>query len=96
MLDICQLLLLLNGLISRNILASHLYKQALVFCFSFLKSITQLSEEQRADMTQLEMVMTQEFVGQQLILLVGCLDTSEEGGRSDIAIFCRKHLADVF
>uniref|UniRef100_A0A8C1L7M5 Non-SMC condensin I complex, subunit G n=1 Tax=Cyprinus carpio TaxID=7962 RepID=A0A8C1L7M5_CYPCA len=51
------------------------------FCFSYLKSITQLSEEQRADMTQLEMVMTQEFIGQQLILLVGCLDTSEEGGR---------------
>ncbi|XP_051982282.1 uncharacterized protein LOC127643528 [Xyrauchen texanus] len=32
-------------------------------------------------MTQLETVMTQEFVGQQLILLAGCLDTSEEGGR---------------
>ncbi|KAA0722350.1 Condensin complex subunit 3 [Triplophysa tibetana] len=51
------------------------------YLYSFLKSITQLSEEQRADMTQLENVMTQEFVGQQLILLVGCLDTSEEGGR---------------
>lgn len=56
-----------------------------MFCFSFLKSISQLSEEQRADMTQLEMVMTQEFVGQQLILLVGCLDTSEEGGRSELS-----------
>ncbi|XDV14948.1 hypothetical protein PO909_015112 [Leuciscus waleckii] len=51
------------------------------YLYSYLKSITPLSEEQRADMTQLEMVMTQEFVGQQLILLVGCLDTSEEGGR---------------
>uniref|UniRef100_A0A8C1L8C9 Non-SMC condensin I complex, subunit G n=1 Tax=Cyprinus carpio TaxID=7962 RepID=A0A8C1L8C9_CYPCA len=51
------------------------------YLYSYLKSITQLSEEQRADMTQLEMVMTQEFIGQQLILLVGCLDTSEEGGR---------------
>lgn len=51
------------------------------YLYSFLKSITQLSEAQRTDMTQLEMVMTQEFVGQQLILLVGCLDTSEEGGR---------------
>jgi len=37
-------------------------------------------------MTQLEMVMTQEFVGQQLILLVGCLDTSEEGGRSEFSV----------
>ncbi|XP_077059619.1 condensin complex subunit 3 [Siphateles boraxobius] len=51
------------------------------YLYSYLKSITPLSEDQRADMTQLEMVMTQEFVGQQLILLVGCLDTSEEGGR---------------
>lgn len=61
-----------------------------MFRFSFLKSITQLSEEQRADMTQLEVVMTQEFVGQQLILLVGCLDTSEEGGRSELS---KIHLA---
>ncbi|XP_055061410.2 condensin complex subunit 3 isoform X1 [Misgurnus anguillicaudatus] len=51
------------------------------YLYSFLKSISELSEEQRADMTQLEIVMTQQFVGQQLILLVGCLDTSEEGGR---------------
>lgn len=56
------------------------------FCFSYLKSITPLSEEQKADMTQLEMVMTKEFVGQQLILLVGCLDTSEEGGRSEFSV----------
>uniref|UniRef100_A0A8C1NDS2 Non-SMC condensin I complex, subunit G n=1 Tax=Cyprinus carpio TaxID=7962 RepID=A0A8C1NDS2_CYPCA len=48
---------------------------------SYLRSITGLSEEQKADMTQLEIAMTQEFVGQQLIILVGCLDTSEEGGR---------------
>uniref|UniRef100_A0A8C1BX98 Non-SMC condensin I complex, subunit G n=1 Tax=Cyprinus carpio carpio TaxID=630221 RepID=A0A8C1BX98_CYPCA len=50
---------------------------------SYLRSITGLSEEQKADMTQLEIAMTQEFVGQQLIILVGCLDTSEEGGRSE-------------
>ncbi len=37
-------------------------------------------------MTQLEMAMTQEFAGQQLIMLVGCLDTSEEGGRSELSI----------
>lgn len=37
-------------------------------------------------MTQLEIAMTQEFVGQQLIILVGCLDTSEEGGRSELSI----------
>uniref|UniRef100_A0A8C1WVA1 Non-SMC condensin I complex, subunit G n=1 Tax=Cyprinus carpio TaxID=7962 RepID=A0A8C1WVA1_CYPCA len=53
---------------------------------SYLRSITGLSEEQKADMTQLEIAMTQEFVGQQLIILVGCLDTSEEGGRSELSI----------
>lgn len=40
-----------------------------------------LSEEQRADFQQLELVMIKEFISQQLILLVGCLDTNEEGGR---------------
>uniref|UniRef100_A0A672LY22 Non-SMC condensin I complex, subunit G n=1 Tax=Sinocyclocheilus grahami TaxID=75366 RepID=A0A672LY22_SINGR len=65
-------------------LLEQLLPEAAIFAeylYSYLKSITQLSEEQRADMTQLEMVMTQEYIGQQLILLVGCLDTSEEGGR---------------
>lgn len=40
-----------------------------------------LSEEQRADFNQLELVMTKEFISQQLIHLIGCLDTNEEGGR---------------
>uniref|UniRef100_A0A673GVV4 Condensin complex subunit 3-like n=1 Tax=Sinocyclocheilus rhinocerous TaxID=307959 RepID=A0A673GVV4_9TELE len=65
-------------------LLEQLLPEAAIFAeylYSYLKSITQLSEEQRADMTQLEMVMTQEYIGQQLILLVGCLDISEEGGR---------------
>ncbi|XP_072517939.1 condensin complex subunit 3 [Salminus brasiliensis] len=51
------------------------------YLYSYLKSIPLLTEEQRADMGQLELVMTREFIGQQLILLVGCLDTAEEGGR---------------
>ncbi|KAI2668568.1 Condensin complex subunit 3 [Labeo rohita] len=65
-------------------LLEQLLPEAAIFAeylYSYLRSITGLTEEQKADMTQLEMVMTQEFVGQQLILLVGCLDTSEEGGR---------------
>ncbi|XP_059407809.1 condensin complex subunit 3-like isoform X2 [Carassius carassius] len=62
------------------------------YLYSYLKSITQLSEEQRADITQLEMVMTQEFIGQQLILLVGCLDTSEEGGRKRMVAVLREVL----
>lgn len=40
-----------------------------------------LSEERRADFNQLELVMTKEFISQQLIHLIGCLDTNEEGGR---------------
>lgn len=40
-----------------------------------------MTEEQKTDFAQLENVMTKEFIGQQLILLVGCLDTAEEGGR---------------
>ncbi|XP_026059524.1 condensin complex subunit 3-like isoform X3 [Carassius auratus] len=65
-------------------LLEQLLPEAAIFAeylYSYLRSITGLSEEQKADMTQLEMAMTQEFVGQQLILLVGCLDSSEEGGR---------------
>ena len=53
-----------------------------VCVFSYLKSIPILGEEQMADDTQLEVVLTREFIGKQLILLVGCLDTAEEGGRS--------------
>uniref|UniRef100_A0A671KYF3 Non-SMC condensin I complex, subunit G n=1 Tax=Sinocyclocheilus anshuiensis TaxID=1608454 RepID=A0A671KYF3_9TELE len=65
-------------------LLEQLLPEAAIFAeylYSYLRSITQLSEEQKADMTQLEMAMNQEFVGQQLIMLVGCLDSSEEGGR---------------
>lgn len=40
-----------------------------------------MSDEQRADFTQLELVMTKEFIAQQLVHLIGCLDTNEEGGR---------------
>ncbi|KAK1792802.1 hypothetical protein P4O66_012711 [Electrophorus voltai] len=54
------------------------------YLYSYLKSVPLMSEEEKADMTQLELVMTKEFIGQQLILLVGCLDTSEEGGRKRV------------
>uniref|UniRef100_A0A5S6MF95 CCR4-NOT transcription complex subunit 9 n=1 Tax=Xenopus tropicalis TaxID=8364 RepID=A0A5S6MF95_XENTR len=48
---------------------------------SYLQTLPVLTEEQRADMTKIEDLMTREFIGQQLILTIGCLDTSEEGGR---------------
>ncbi len=47
----------------------------------YLKAVPVLSEEQRADFNQLELVMTKEFISQQLIHLIKCLDTNEEGGR---------------
>uniref|UniRef100_A0A8C8SBV0 Non-SMC condensin I complex subunit G n=1 Tax=Pelusios castaneus TaxID=367368 RepID=A0A8C8SBV0_9SAUR len=36
---------------------------------------------QREDFSCIENLMTKEFIGQQLILLIGCMDTTEEGGR---------------
>ncbi|XP_036444772.1 condensin complex subunit 3 isoform X3 [Colossoma macropomum] len=62
------------------------------YLYSYLKSVPLLSEEQRADMTQLELVMTKEFIGQQLILLVGCLDTTEEGGRRRVLAVLKEML----
>uniref|UniRef100_H3CGA7 Non-SMC condensin I complex, subunit G n=1 Tax=Tetraodon nigroviridis TaxID=99883 RepID=H3CGA7_TETNG len=54
------------------------------YLYGYLKAVPVLSEEQRADFTQLELVMTKEFVSQQLIHLIGCLDTNEEGGRKRV------------
>ncbi|MEE6462406.1 hypothetical protein FKM82_001582 [Ascaphus truei] len=51
------------------------------YLLSYLQNPAVLTEEQKADMTQIEDMLTKEFIGQQLILIVGCLDTSEEGGR---------------
>ncbi|XP_060687493.1 condensin complex subunit 3 [Hemiscyllium ocellatum] len=51
------------------------------YLLSYLKNLPILNESQRADFVQIEEVMKKEFISQQLIILVGCLDTSEEGGR---------------
>ena len=48
----------------------------------FVRTVPVLSEAQRAEFNSLEMAMRKEFISQQLIHLVGCLDTNEEGGRS--------------
>uniref|UniRef100_A0A665VRQ0 Nuclear condensin complex subunit 3 C-terminal domain-containing protein n=1 Tax=Echeneis naucrates TaxID=173247 RepID=A0A665VRQ0_ECHNA len=52
-----------------------------------------LSEEQRADFSQLELVMTREFISQQLIYLIRCLDTNEEGGRKRVLAVLQEMLA---
>ncbi|XP_069833553.1 condensin complex subunit 3 [Dendropsophus ebraccatus] len=51
------------------------------YLLSFLRTLPVLSEEEKADMTKIEDLMTKAFIGQQLIHIIGCLDTSEEGGR---------------
>ncbi|XP_015245120.1 PREDICTED: condensin complex subunit 3 [Cyprinodon variegatus] len=59
----------------------------------YLKEVPVLTEEQRADFSQLELVMTKEFISQQLIHLIGCLDTNEEGGRKRVLAVLQGMLA---
>ncbi|KAL1023964.1 hypothetical protein UPYG_G00049620 [Umbra pygmaea] len=56
------------------------------YLYRYVKEVPVLSEEQRADFAQLELVMTKEFISQQLIHLIGCLDTGEEGGRKRVVL----------
>ncbi|CAJ0940203.1 unnamed protein product [Ranitomeya imitator] len=51
------------------------------YLLSYLQTLPVLAEQEMADMTRIEDLMTKAFIGQQLIHLVSCLDTSEEGGR---------------
>ncbi|KAM5339397.1 condensin complex subunit 3 [Glossophaga mutica] len=48
---------------------------------SYIQSIPAVNDEQRNDFAFFGHLMTKEFIGQQLILIIKCLDTSEEGGR---------------
>uniref|UniRef100_A0AAX7U9V1 Nuclear condensin complex subunit 3 C-terminal domain-containing protein n=1 Tax=Astatotilapia calliptera TaxID=8154 RepID=A0AAX7U9V1_ASTCA len=59
----------------------------------YLKAVPVLSEEQRADFNQVELVMTKEFISQHLIHLIGCLDTNEEGGRKRVLAVLQDMLA---
>ncbi|KAK9540184.1 hypothetical protein VZT92_002653 [Zoarces viviparus] len=63
------------------------------YLYGYLKAVPLLSEEQRADFNQLELVMTKEFISQQLIRLIGCLDTNEEGGRKRVLAVLQEMLA---
>ncbi|XP_027747052.1 condensin complex subunit 3 [Empidonax traillii] len=57
------------------------------YLLSYLQNMPVLTEEQKEDFNCFENLMTKEFIGQQLILIIGCMDTMEEGGR--------KHLLDI-
>uniref|UniRef100_A0A7N6AJ27 Nuclear condensin complex subunit 3 C-terminal domain-containing protein n=1 Tax=Anabas testudineus TaxID=64144 RepID=A0A7N6AJ27_ANATE len=63
------------------------------YLYGYLKAVPVLSEEQRADFNQLELVMTKEFISQQLIHFIGCLDTNEEGGRKRVLAVLQEMLA---
>ncbi|KFW07392.1 Condensin complex subunit 3, partial [Fulmarus glacialis] len=62
------------------------------YLLSYLQNMPVLSEEQREDFTCFENLMTKEFIGQQLILIIGCMDTMEEGGRKHLLITLQKIL----
>ncbi|XP_058923481.1 condensin complex subunit 3 isoform X2 [Kogia breviceps] len=51
------------------------------YLLSYIQSIPVVNEEQRGDFSYIGNLMTKEFIGQQLILIIKFLDTSEEGGR---------------
>ncbi|XP_037384988.1 condensin complex subunit 3 [Talpa occidentalis] len=51
------------------------------YLLSYIQSIPVVTEEQRGDFSCIENLMTKEFIGQQLILIIKSLDTNEEGGR---------------
>ncbi|XP_010161181.1 condensin complex subunit 3 [Antrostomus carolinensis] len=62
------------------------------YLLSYLQNMPVLSEEQREDFTCFENLMTKEFIGQQLILIIGCMDTMEEGGRKHLLVTLQKIL----
>ncbi|XP_025908196.1 condensin complex subunit 3 [Nothoprocta perdicaria] len=62
------------------------------YLLSYLQSMPALSEEQREDFSCYENLMTKEFIGQQLIHIIGCTDTSEEGGRKHLIAVLQKIL----
>ncbi|NXG67066.1 CND3 protein, partial [Hemiprocne comata] len=62
------------------------------YLLSYLQNMPVLSEEQREDFACFENLMTKEFIGQQLILTIGCMDTMEEGGRKHVLVTLQKIL----
>uniref|UniRef100_A0A8D2IV96 Non-SMC condensin I complex subunit G n=1 Tax=Varanus komodoensis TaxID=61221 RepID=A0A8D2IV96_VARKO len=62
------------------------------YLLSYLQSMPVLTQEEMEDMASVEHLMTKEFIGQQLILMIGCMDTSEEGGRKRLLIVLQEIL----
>ncbi|XP_027498740.1 condensin complex subunit 3 [Corapipo altera] len=62
------------------------------YLLSYLETMPVLTEEQKEDFNCFEKLMTKEFIGQQLILIIGCMDTVEEGGRKHLLVILQKIL----
>ncbi|NXL89464.1 CND3 protein, partial [Alectura lathami] len=62
------------------------------YLLSYVQSMPVLSEEQKEDFVCFENLMTKEFIGQQLILMMDCMDTTEEGGRKHLVVILQKIL----
>ncbi|OXB59372.1 hypothetical protein ASZ78_004215, partial [Callipepla squamata] len=62
------------------------------YLLSYIQSMPVLGEEQREDFACFENLMTKEFIGQQLILIIDCMDTTEEGGRKHLLVLLKKIL----
>uniref|UniRef100_A0A8D2GGB4 Non-SMC condensin I complex subunit G n=1 Tax=Theropithecus gelada TaxID=9565 RepID=A0A8D2GGB4_THEGE len=54
------------------------------YLLSYMQSIPVVNEEHRGDFSYIGNLMTKEFIGQQLILIIKSLDTNEEGGRKKL------------
>ncbi|XP_017396066.1 condensin complex subunit 3 [Cebus imitator] len=54
------------------------------YLLSYIQSIPVVNEENRGDFSYIGNLMTKEFIGQQLILIIKSLDTNEEGGRKKL------------
>ncbi|NXO67481.1 CND3 protein, partial [Phainopepla nitens] len=62
------------------------------YLLSYLQNMPVLSEEEKEDFNCFENLMTKEFIGQQLILIIDCMDTMEEGGRKRLLVILQKIL----
>ncbi|XP_030047085.1 LOW QUALITY PROTEIN: condensin complex subunit 3 [Microcaecilia unicolor] len=62
------------------------------YLLSYLQNLPVLTEEQKTDFTRIEDLMTKEFISQQLILIIGCLDKCEEGGRKRLLAILQESL----
>lgn len=62
------------------------------YLLSYIQSIPVINEEQRSDFAYIGNLMTREFIGQQLILIIKSLDNSEEGGRKRLLAILQETL----